>query len=393
MMHALHKFLFLYALTCFGGNALKSGIINGKKSKGKSMLYMASVQNNRGDHVCGGFLISEDFVVTAAHCDSLKPQSVVLGTYNLKKVDKTMRYSVKKCKHPYYKEPISGRDIMLLKLSRTARMGKKAIKPIQLPSHNMKFKENKKCLVAGWGYTKTEGETADRLHEVDVSTINLEKCQELWHNMLPLNVTCAGGYSTKKGICQLSKKARMNNRVQSVQLPKNEVPIKDKAKCHVAGWGFMRTRGEVVDVLQVVEVPIVDLEVCKTVWNNRGLKLPDNVICAGGYRTDKGFCKGDSGGPLVCGGTAVGVVSFNMMENCDYPNAPNVYTKISKYLPWIKKILHKKDSHGGEIINGKIVPENSMQYMVSLQNNRGQHMYVEDSSSVKTLCSLLHTVN
>lgn len=90
---------------------------------------------------------------------------------------------------------------------------------------------------------------------------------------------------------QLSKKARLDNRVEPVQLPKNEIQIKDKGKCRVAGWGYTRTRGKVVDVLQVVEVPIVNLEVCKTVWDHRGLKLPDNVICAGGYRTDKGFCQ------------------------------------------------------------------------------------------------------
>lgn len=95
MMNALHKFLLFHILTCFGGDgkitksvtlqftnetflnlkflfiflALRSEIINGKKSKQKSMLYMASVQNDKG-HVCGGFLVSEDFVVTAAHCDN-----------------------------------------------------------------------------------------------------------------------------------------------------------------------------------------------------------------------------------------------------------------------------------------------------------------------------------
>lgn len=52
--------------------------------------------------------------------------------------------------------------------------------------------------------------------------------------------------------------------------------------------------------------------------------------------------QGDSGGPLVCDNLAVGVVSFNNYKICDYPNVPNVYTDISKFLSWIKPILKKK---------------------------------------------------
>ncbi|CDQ93624.1 unnamed protein product [Oncorhynchus mykiss] len=64
------------------------------------------------------------------------------------------------------------------------------------------------------------------------------------------------------------------------------------------------------------------------------------MICAGdtaaGY---KGVCQGDSDGPLVCKGTAVRVVSFNEKRNCDNPKEPNVYTKVAKYLSWIKCII------------------------------------------------------
>ncbi len=90
---------------------------------------------------------------------------------------------------------------------------------------------------------------------------------------------------------QLSKKARLDNKVQPIQIPKTEMKLKDKAKCRVAGWGLTRTDGKIVDVLQVVDVPIVNLEVCKSEWKSIQFDLPDNVICAGGYNTTKGFCQ------------------------------------------------------------------------------------------------------
>uniref|UniRef100_A0A3P8RFC9 Peptidase S1 domain-containing protein n=1 Tax=Astatotilapia calliptera TaxID=8154 RepID=A0A3P8RFC9_ASTCA len=48
-----------------------TGIIHGTKAPDNSIPYMGSVQNNKGQHVCGEFLITEDFVLTAAHCDRL----------------------------------------------------------------------------------------------------------------------------------------------------------------------------------------------------------------------------------------------------------------------------------------------------------------------------------
>ncbi|XP_022047332.2 duodenase-1-like [Acanthochromis polyacanthus] len=254
-MHVLHKVLLFHVLLYLGQNALGSKIIKGTDAKKKSMAYMASVQNSKG-HVCGGFLVSKDFVMTAAHCDSQNPTSVVLGTHSLKNVnDGTMRYIKKKCKHPDYDTVISGNDIMLLKLSRKACLGKKGpIKPIKIPS--------------------------------------------------------------------------------------NPITLKEKQMCSVAGWGATKTNGSSVDELQVVDIPVINPKTCQTMWND---KLPANVVCAGGYGTNKGFCQGDSGGPLVCNGKmAVGIVSFNSNNNCDYPNVPNIYTDISKFLPWFKKILKKK---------------------------------------------------
>uniref|UniRef100_A0A4W6C5G2 Peptidase S1 domain-containing protein n=1 Tax=Lates calcarifer TaxID=8187 RepID=A0A4W6C5G2_LATCA len=75
-----------------------------------------------------------------------------------------------------------------------------------------------------------------------------------------------------------------------------------------------------------------------SVQNNRG------HICGGFLvREDFMVTAGDSGGPLVCSGKAVGVVSFNKYRNCNYPDVPNVYTDISKYLVWINSVSDHLD--------------------------------------------------
>uniref|UniRef100_A0A3P9BSG7 Peptidase S1 domain-containing protein n=1 Tax=Maylandia zebra TaxID=106582 RepID=A0A3P9BSG7_9CICH len=200
---------FIWALACFFFfEARGSDIIGGEKVPRKSMLYMVSVQNKSG-HICGGFLITEDFVVTAAHCDN--------------------------------------------------------------------------------------------------------------------------------------EKAQLSDIVKIIRLPTAKINLKENEVCKVAGWGIMEN-GTLTNILRVVDVPVINKKVCKKQYSVINIRLPANVICAGGYPTHKGFCQGDSGGPLVCAGLAVGIVSFNKGK-CNYPKAPNVYTDISKYLLWINAILKNPNSY------------------------------------------------
>lgn len=54
----------------------------------------------------------------------------------------------------------------------------------------------------------------------------------------------------------------------------------------MAGWGRTEKTYK-SDDLRVVDVTILDLEECQEIWG----RLPDKVICAGGYETRKGFCQ------------------------------------------------------------------------------------------------------
>ncbi|XP_054909330.1 mast cell protease 1A-like [Poeciliopsis prolifica] len=250
IMKSLGYFLLLNILSCLGQTVYGNEIIHGKKVQEDSMQYMVSVQTNVG-HVCGGFLINEEYVVTAAHCSGNELKYVLLGDHNLKssKIKKVRVNST--CKPRDYVDLGHGKDIMLLRMS---------------------------------------------------------------------------------------EKVLRSNDVKMIPLPLSEINLRDNQECSVAGWGKTESSDD-SNELRMVNVSIINQQICREQWGNN---LPRNVICAGGFGENKGFCQGDSGGPLVCNGRAVGVVSFNRGLNCRYPDIPNVYTDISKYLHWINKVVNEK---------------------------------------------------
>ncbi|KAL0151341.1 hypothetical protein M9458_053335, partial [Cirrhinus mrigala] len=131
----------------------------------------------------------------------------------------------------------------------------------------------------------------------------------------------------------LEKKLTQNEKVNWISIPVKEEETEVHSVCSVAGWGRLDTNGSLSSRLMETHVKIMNNTKCESKWGQNDYSASE-MICTYG---NGGSCTGDSGGPLVCGKIAVGVTSFGDADLCNSPKHPEVYMKVSAYLPWIHK--------------------------------------------------------
>ncbi|XP_070299889.1 serine protease hepsin [Salvelinus sp. IW2-2015] len=98
------------------------------------------------------------------------------------------------------------------------------------------------------------------------------------------------------------------------------------------------------DVLQEANVPIINDAVCNApdYYDNQ---ITTSMFCAGFEKGGTDACQGDSGGPFVAEDSLskasryrlLGVVSWG--TGCAMAKKPGVYTRVSRFLPWISSAM------------------------------------------------------
>ncbi|KAG2465774.1 MCPT3 protease, partial [Polypterus senegalus] len=193
----------------YGGEASsRDWIINGREAKPNSRPYMAALYGGLETtrFVCDGFLIREDFVLTAAHCKE-KSMIVKLGVHRLSKPMKA--WQVIKVKevftHPKYTLKPMRNDIMLLKLASPAKLNQNVSLLALAERKDKDERTGMSCFILGWGTNETGGSPSDVLMEADISITDQKKCIEIWSkDLVTANMICARG-ARNQGICQVSQ--------------------------------------------------------------------------------------------------------------------------------------------------------------------------------------------
>ncbi|XP_038839422.1 granzyme A-like [Salvelinus namaycush] len=183
-----------------------SEIINGKEVVPHSLPFMARLEDVKGNLVCGGILINESWVLTAAHCRGIK--KVNLGVHSVKNEAKASGQLVavtKRVPHPDYNVAEFRHDVMLIKLKKPVKLTD-TVKVIYLPKPASDVPAGTQCFAAGWGDTKENGAPSDVLLSVNVTVIDRKKCNSPdFYNSYPVitgGMLCAGYGQDKAGTCQ-----------------------------------------------------------------------------------------------------------------------------------------------------------------------------------------------
>lgn len=117
----------------------------------------------------------------------------------------------------------------------------------------------------------------------------------------------------------------------------------DGLPLHVAGWGYTSSdaMSSASDIKLKAILFGVPQDQCVALYQSRRTRLTSNQICAGGEQGIDS-CRGDSGSPLMKYNesadppywSVVGIVSFGV-SRCGEAGWPGVYTRVDKYIQWM----------------------------------------------------------
>lgn len=258
-------------------------------------------------HFCGGSMILDNWVLTAAHCihmqggdgswGDLAPQglTVLVGSNKIAEGEGDLVPVEGIFRHPSYVGTDFDNDIALVKLARAPRVPYQTIN-VPTPEFGDQLDQpGVTTFVTGWGLTEG-GNHPDLLREAQIQMMSRDMCN------------------------QMMLEARAETAAQGIGLAAQAFGLREEEAMQV--WE---------ELVSYVRPP-----------------MSENMLCSGSFEGGKTSCNGDSGGPLVVplqDGTFIqaGVVSWGMSSaatnSCLETAMFSAYTRISNYIDWMNQTV------------------------------------------------------
>ncbi|XP_066999945.1 trypsin-1 [Anabrus simplex] len=192
--------------TCSCGVRNEGRIVGGQETDSNEYPWMARLSYfNR--FYCGGMLINDRYVLTAAHCVKGFMWFMIKVTFG----EHDRCNQTTKPESRFVIRAIAGdfsfmnfdHDIALLRLNDRVPITEN-IRPVCLPANTQELYVGVKAVATGWGTLHEDGKPSCVLREVEVPVMSNEDCKNTKYNekMISDNMLCAGYPEGTKDSCQ-----------------------------------------------------------------------------------------------------------------------------------------------------------------------------------------------
>ncbi|KAM9852917.1 coagulation factor X [Aulostomus maculatus] len=187
------------------GKVVKTRIVGGVLERQGGSPWQVLIRRSDGYGFCGGTLVSDRWVVSAAHCFEEKADHVTIGDYDKQRPDPgEQRIKIQQVvRHPHFHPYTYDSDIALLYLAQPVNRSTTAI-PACLPDAHLSrylLQDGNRGVVTGWGAMRYLGRSSRFLRKVALPVVSHSDCTMSTKQVFTDNMFCAGYLQMRIDAC------------------------------------------------------------------------------------------------------------------------------------------------------------------------------------------------